>query len=119
MVSGDGDVCDSDLAFMASAEFDPVDWDVLDHHHAFGFLAGGLKNEVVSFWFGDWKELAFFAFDVDYHWKFGFADLTFKLFEIIMNCSANDVLFDFDLDPVEETFQMDCSAGTSAFARPE
>lgn len=44
--------------------------------------------------------------DIDVGGKLEFADLALKLLEIVMKSAANNFLFDFHLDPLEETLKM-------------
>lgn len=50
-------------------------------------------------------------------WKLAFADLALKFGKIIMLSASDDVLFDFDSDPLSKTGVVHCSTGSIAFAR--
>ena len=106
VVSWNAYVSDSDLAFMSSTDFDAVGGNVLDNHHVVGFLWDALEHDVLTDWFLDWHQLVFFVVLFNKARVLLFADFTVKLFEIVLNGTADYLFLHFWLIPLLETVEV-------------
>lgn len=89
---------------MASAQFDSLAGNVLNHYHTFLLVTGSLQNQIISLGFFDRKQLFMGAVNVDDHGKFSFAHFALELFEVVMLSSTDDLFFHLKMNPLGQAF---------------
>lgn len=115
MASWYWDVSDSDLAFVTSSQLDSFRWNVLNNHHTLWFFAGSFKNDVISVGFFKWQHFKFFVVYFNNHWEFVFANFTIKLLEVVMKSSANNFLFNFEVNPFHKAIDVNSTTWAWTF----
>lgn len=116
MVAGYGDVGDSDLALVASADLYAILRDVLDDHHVVGLLRDPLQHQVRAHGFLNGQELEFHAVFLYKARVFFLADLAVELLEVVLQGAADHLLLHLGLVPLLQAPEVHQSTGAAALA---
>lgn len=117
MISRYRNIRNSDLAIVASAQFDAPFRNVFYHHHTFCLLAGSLQNQIVplGLLYGEHLDclttLSFY-----YDRELSLTDLALEFLEVVMKSASNDLFLDFYADPLQHALQMNSATGPRTLA---
>ena len=116
VVAGYRNVSDADLAFVTPSQLYSIGGHVLNHHHALHFFTRPLQNDVISLRLLNWEQLFQLSLRLDDHGQFVLAHFALEFVEVEVECAADDLLLDFEVDPLGEALKVDSAAGAHTLA---